>query len=106
MLPFFRKIRWRLARDNQFFNYSRYAIGEIVLVVIGILIALYINDWNKHRKDDLKRMIFKKALIEDLRKDTAQLSSQIRYTTDMIDFHQKFIKKMENHLQMEQWKCI
>ena len=38
MLPFFRKIRWRLAANNQFFKYSRYAIGEIVLVVIGILI--------------------------------------------------------------------
>ena len=51
MLPFFRKIRWRLAQDNQFFKYSRYAIGEILLVVIGILIALYINNWNQERKE-------------------------------------------------------
>lgn len=43
MIPFFRKIRYRLANDNQFFNYSRCAIGKIVLVVIGILIALSIN---------------------------------------------------------------
>ena len=50
MLPFFRKIRWRHAADNQFFKYSRYAIGEIVLVVIGILIALQINNWNEQRK--------------------------------------------------------
>lgn len=49
MLAFFRKIRWRLAENNQFFKYSRYAIGEIVLVVIGILIALYINNWNQQR---------------------------------------------------------
>ncbi|WKK66495.1 DUF6090 family protein [Lutimonas zeaxanthinifaciens] len=61
MLPFFRKIRLRLARDNQFFKYSRYAIGEIVLVVIGILIALYINNWNERRKD-LER--FDQALVE------------------------------------------
>ena len=51
MLHFFRKIRWRLAHDNQFLNYSRYAIGEIVLVVIGILIALQINNWNEERKE-------------------------------------------------------
>ena len=51
MLPFFRKIRWRLAANNQFFKYSRYAIGEIVLVVVGILIALYINNWNEERKE-------------------------------------------------------
>ncbi|MCA0932436.1 hypothetical protein LCM02_08235 [Lutimonas saemankumensis] len=60
MLPFFRKIRWRLAQDNQFFKYSRYAIGEIVLVVIGILIALQINNWNEQRKErELeKRLLF------------------------------------------------
>ena len=56
MLPFFRKIRYRLASDNQFFKYSRYAIGEIVLVVIGILIALAINNWNEERKNE-KRIV-------------------------------------------------
>ena len=50
MIPFFRKIRWRLAANNQFLTYSRYALGEIVLVVIGILIALQINNWNEERK--------------------------------------------------------
>jgi hypothetical protein len=43
MLPFFRRIRKELADDNQTLKYARYAIGEIVLVVIGILIALQIN---------------------------------------------------------------
>ncbi len=51
MISFFRKTRYRLAHDNQFFKYGRYAIGEIVLVVIGILIALYINNWNEEQKD-------------------------------------------------------
>jgi hypothetical protein len=54
MIPFFRKIRWRLAANNQFLTYSRYALGEIVLVVIGILIALYINNWNESRKENEK----------------------------------------------------
>ena len=56
MLHFFRKIRWRLAQDNQFFKYTRYAIGEIVLVVLGILIALQINDWNERRKNEEKEL--------------------------------------------------
>jgi len=47
MTPFFRRIRYKLANDNQFLKYSRYAIGEIALVVFGILIALQINDWNE-----------------------------------------------------------
>ena len=50
MIPFFRKIRKKLADDNKPLKYLRYAIGEIVLVVIGILIALQINNWNESRK--------------------------------------------------------
>ena len=61
MLPFFRKIRYRLAKDNQFFKYSRYAIGEIALVMVGILLALYVNNWNEQRKEREK---FDQVLIE------------------------------------------
>ena len=50
MLPFFRRIRKNLADENQILKYSSYAIGEIVLVVIGILIALQINNWNEEQK--------------------------------------------------------
>ena len=63
MIKFFRKIRKKLADDNKPLKYARYAIGEIVLVVIGILIALSINNWNEDRvkkialKEHLKNMI-------------------------------------------------
>ncbi|APY09532.1 hypothetical protein BWZ20_15010 [Winogradskyella sp. J14-2] len=50
MIKFFRKIRQKLLSENKFSKYLIYAIGEIVLVVIGILIALAINDWNEQRK--------------------------------------------------------
>jgi hypothetical protein len=49
MINFFRKTRRKLADENKFIKYSRYAIGEIVLVVVGILIALQINTWNQQR---------------------------------------------------------
>jgi len=49
MIPFFRKIRKRFADNNKPLQYLRYAIGEIILVVIGILIALQINNWNQNR---------------------------------------------------------
>ena len=56
MIPFYRKIRKNLADDNQFFKYSRYAIGEILLVVVGILIALQINNWHKaNEKNEIGR---------------------------------------------------
>ena len=51
MIKFFRKIRRKLADDNKPLKYMRYAIGEIVLVVVGILIALSINNWNEHQKE-------------------------------------------------------
>ena len=50
MIPVFRKIRKKMADDNRPIKYARYAIGEIVLVVIGILIALQINNWNEEKK--------------------------------------------------------
>ncbi|MBT8267457.1 MAG: hypothetical protein KJO41_11970 [Bacteroidia bacterium] len=50
MIKFFRKIRQRLVTENKFNKYLLYAIGEIILVVIGILIALQINNWNEHQK--------------------------------------------------------
>ena len=56
MIPFFRKIRKKMADDNKPIKYARYAIGEIILVVIGILIALQINTWNGERLEKKKRL--------------------------------------------------
>ena len=50
MIKFFRKIRQKLLSENKFSKYLIYAVGEIVLVVIGILIALQINNWNEIRQ--------------------------------------------------------
>jgi hypothetical protein len=71
MIKFFRKIRQTLLSEGRIVQYFKYAIGEIVLVVIGILIALQINNWNQARKDDkiLKEYLvkIKSHTIEDLR---------------------------------------
>ena len=50
MIKFFRKIRQNLLSEGKTGKYLKYAIGEIVLVVIGILIALQINNWNEQSK--------------------------------------------------------
>lgn len=49
MIRLFRNIRKQLTSENKVSSYLRYAIGEIVLVVVGILIALQINNWNEQR---------------------------------------------------------
>ena len=55
----------------------RYAIGEIVLVMIGILLALQVNNWNEVRKSKIKAEIFKEKIISDLIKDTLNIETQI-----------------------------
>ncbi|WP_445386453.1 DUF6090 family protein [Robiginitalea sp. IMCC44478] len=52
MLRFFRQIRQRLLTDNKFSKYLLYAIGEILLVMIGILLALQVNNWNEQQKEE------------------------------------------------------
>ena len=61
MIKFFRHIRQTLIMENKTGKYLKYAIGEIVLVVIGILIALQINNWNELRKESIYE---RKILIE------------------------------------------
>ncbi len=68
MIKFFRKIRQRLLTQNKFSKYLLYAIGEIILVVIGILIALQINNWNEIQKGKRKAVI----ILETIRSDMAQ----------------------------------
>jgi len=69
MIKFFRKIRQQLLSQNRLSKYFLYAIGEIVLVVVGILIALSINNWNERRKLKIDESIILKDLIEDLNSD-------------------------------------
>lgn len=62
MIKFFRKIRQRLVSESKFSKYLIYGIGEIILVVIGILIALQINNMNEARKTE----IFEGKILEDI----------------------------------------
>jgi len=77
MIKFFRHIRQNLIMENKTSKYFKYAIGEIVLVVIGILIALQINNWNENRKElkEEQKIIF--SLNEEFKKNLTQLDSSI-----------------------------
>lgn len=77
MIKFFRRIRQNLLTENKFSKYLVYAIGEIVLVVIGILIALQINNNNELNKQRAKEVQFLKNLRSDLIFEQSELE---RYT--------------------------
>ena len=66
MIAFFRRIRQGLLAENRFSKYLLYAIGEILLVVIGILIALQINNWNETRKTRVVEIGLLKTIKSDL----------------------------------------
>lgn len=85
MFPILRNIRHRLLEKSRFKSYLLYALGEIVLVVIGILIALQINNWNQRRQ---KEEVFHNSLEQlynSIKLDTESLIFGIEYTQDQID---------------------
>ena len=75
MIKFFRKIRQNLISEDKMMKYLKYAIGEIVLVVIGILIALQVNNWNELRKQNAQIKKYAKSLVQDLNKDIAMMDT-------------------------------
>jgi hypothetical protein len=79
MITFFRKIRKQLANENSFINYSKYAIGEILLVVIGILIALSINNWNEQRKQKATLSRIYRIIADDLISDSIEVAGAINF---------------------------
>jgi hypothetical protein len=77
MIKFFRKIRQNLLMENKTSKYFKYAIGEIVLVVIGILIALQINNWNEFRKERSKEQKILVELHSQFEDNLVQLEDKI-----------------------------
>ncbi len=75
MIKFFRKIRYDLIKKNKAGKYFKYAIGEIILVVIGILIALQINTWNQNKLNIEKQTGILKTLLTELKKNQQQINA-------------------------------
>lgn len=95
MIKFFHNIRKKLAIENKFMAYSRYAIGEIILVVIGILIALQINNWNEKRKQQLQEHKILVSLYSDFEESKNRLlesmdmqKNVVRKSSELIDIYE------------------
>ena len=98
MLRFFRQIRQRLLTENRFSKYLLYAIGEILLVVIGILIALQVNNWNEHRLENLKEIEILTELKENIIEDIKENKSTIEEERKNIRDIQSLISHLESNL--------
>ncbi len=84
MIKFFRKIRYDLMNQNKTTKYFKYAIGEIALVMIGILLALQINNWNENRKDRLEEKALLTQLQSEFNSNLKQLDQKINIRNSMI----------------------
>ncbi|WP_299365094.1 DUF6090 family protein [Winogradskyella sp.] len=89
MTKFFRHIRKSLIEQSKMGKYFKYAIGEILLVVIGILIALQINNWNTRRIEDDKANRYVKRLTNQLRKNI----ERIDYVAN--DFEKRYMESLQ-----------
>jgi len=87
MIKFFSKIRKKLAAENKIFAYSRYAIGEIVLVVIGILIALQVNNWNENRKYAHDKIEFLEGIRNELEVDKVRADTLIKQYMQQLSYY-------------------
>ena len=79
MIKFFRKIRQNLLMENKTGKYFKYAIGEIILVVVGILIALSINNWNENQKQKKQLDAIYTTVEQNLKTDLKNIKLPIEF---------------------------
>lgn len=97
MIKFFRKIREKLLSEGNTGKYLKYAIGEIVLVVIGILIALQINNWNNDRKDRKLEQQYLIGLINDLQSDSIAINNLKIVSNEQVRRKEKLFEYFDGH---------
>jgi len=103
MIKFFRKIRQKLLSENKFSKYLLYATGEIILVVIGILIALQINNWNENRKNQNTINEYYRQLLEDLKKDISFSKITIEeFKNNQLAFQKYYEIYDKDNLELEE----
>ncbi len=91
MIKFFRHIRKDLMETGKTGKYLKYAIGEIILVVIGILIALQINNWNEIRKIKLEEQNTLKNLNAEFKKNQLEISDYIKKHHQFLEATTKLV---------------
>ena len=94
MINYFRKIRKKMADDNKPLKYMRYAIGEILLVVIGILIALQINTANQNRINKKTELYYLNQMKHDLLADSLFLHQEKLDFQNSLPVIQNFLSEL------------
>lgn len=96
MLKFFRTIRKKLIEEDNIRKYLVYAIGEILLVVIGILIALQVNNWNQNRLDSAAAANAQVRMLDDLYNELAVIEASLLYLNTVKNYASRAISVFES----------
>lgn len=104
MISIFRKIRQAMVKEKKVRNYALYALGEILLVMIGILLALQVNNWNEKRKSKNQFTSILKTIKSDLATDTLNSSGIIQYYDSINKYSNEVIANKYNAKTIE--SCI
>ncbi len=95
MIKFFRNIRKNLINEGKTSRYLKYAIGEIILVVIGILIALQINNWNENRKLDNVELNLLYEIKSNLNESSRMLEYTLEANKELVKGYKILLKHVE-----------
>jgi len=101
MLKIFRNIRKQFLREGKKVQYFKYAIGEIVLVVIGILIALSINNWNQEKTNRTEEQNYYKNIKRQLNQDKGEISGNVDYNNIYLQQYNYAINIIEKNDRTE-----
>jgi len=101
MIKFFRKIRQQMLNENKTSKYFKYALGEVILVVIGILIALQINTWNENRKAANEEIKILNALQADFKVSKYRIEETISIQQRVLDYSSILMNIHERQDQKE-----
>jgi hypothetical protein len=96
LFRFFRTLRQRLITENKYSKYLLYAFGEIMLVVIGIVIALQIDNWNEERKLRIEEQILLKQLKDEYIANLEQLDGKIAIRNLLIKSSKELLTCFDN----------
>jgi len=98
MIKFFRKIRYQLLGEGKTGKYLKYAIGEIVLVMVGILLALQVNNWNEDRKLDNIELELLNDIKTNLIKSKKELENDLEFNSMTIQTYRDLLDHIEKDL--------
>ena len=98
-MKIFRNIRMKLAAENKVMAYLRYAIGEILLVVVGILIALQVNNWNSVRIQKNKESVYLNNIKRDLNEQIKSIDAQMDMELKLSHIARSIITYYKKHHQ-------